>query len=297
MGKIASMKQSLDHALGKGKATNNGNSRVAGREQYYTPTETSLRLTRQAVALIPHYRGKTFIEPAAGTGSFVKAFGAMGIESIIALDIEPKFEGVLQTDFLEYKLPKGLSNAVAISNPPFGRNHSLSIPFFNKLAPHCSHIGFVVPRSWRKWSIVNRLDKHFHLILDEDVNVDYVDGNGGQVYPRGGGLKTIFQLWERREGLRPKVDVVDRKLIERTRPDLADISLTVFGRGCGTFKREFPRVKNTTQMFLKVLDPIAYKALEHANLEQFYSNVAFVEALSWDEINYALNEYLDSPKA
>ena len=81
------------------------------------------------------------------------------------------------------------SPRITITNPPFGRNHSLSIPFFNKCADISNYIGFIIPKSWRKWSILNRLDRRFHLIHDEDLNVDYIDGGIGK-------LNTIYQIYE-----------------------------------------------------------------------------------------------------
>lgn len=288
------MKQSTDHALGKGRASNKGNTRTAGKEQYYTPPITALSLVDTCASHIPDLSQRTLIEPAAGTGNFLDAYRALGVESILAYDLEPKTEGITQADFLTLTLPDSLVNAVAITNPPFGRNHSLSVPFFNRLANHCSHIGFVIPKSWRKWSVQNRLDSRFHLIHDEELSIDYLGEDGKQLPGGSGGLNTIFQLWERRTEHRLKVRVQDCGLFERVKPELADISLTVFGRGCGKVKTEFDRVPNTTQMFLRSKDPLAAKALQEANLEQFYKNVAFVEALSWAEINFAVREWCEA---
>jgi hypothetical protein len=85
----------------------------------------------------------------------------------------------------------------------------------------------------------------------------------------------------------------DRGYIEKCSPEEADVSLTVFGRGCGSLKRDFQRVSNTTQMFLRVNEDWVYEALESVDYSKFYENVAFVEALSIKEIWYLLNEYRD----
>jgi hypothetical protein len=71
------------------------------------------------------------------------------------------------------------------------------------------------------------------------------------------------------------------------------VSLTIFGRGCGKVKTEFPRVPNTTQMFLKLNNDWVLDALMNVDFSRFYNNVAFVEALSIQEINYLLNDYHD----
>ncbi|MCX6497056.1 MAG: hypothetical protein NTW23_07035, partial [Rhodoluna sp.] len=140
-----------------------GNRRVTGKEQFYTPAELALSLTKQISPLVGGFENRLVIEPAGGTGAFIKAAKLQGASKVISFDIEPKADGVLLADFLVADL-SGISGAITISNPPFGRNNSLSIPFFNKAAKHSDFIAFIVPRSWRKWSVMNRLDINFHLI-------------------------------------------------------------------------------------------------------------------------------------
>jgi hypothetical protein len=73
-------------------------------------------------------------------------------------------------------------------------------------------------------------------------------------------------------------------------PDQADVSLTIFGYGCGKVKTKFEPVANTTQMFLKLNHPQALAALESVDYSKFFKNTAYTEALSLPEINYLLNE-------
>jgi hypothetical protein len=86
------------------------------------------------------------------------------------------------------------------------------------------------------------------------------------------------------------VKVVDKGIIEKVTPDHADVSLTIFGYGCGKVKTEFEKVPNTTQMFLKLHHPKALQALESVDYSRFFKNTAYTEALSLQEINYLLNE-------
>lgn len=286
------MKQDLSEDLGRGKATISGNTRTAGKEQYYTPSSTATELFQVALGLIPDLLDRTLVEPAAGTGSFTKVFANFGVKDIRAFDIEPKDPAIIQANFLQDEcLESELTHGVAITNPPFGRNSSLSVPFFNRLADHCEYICFVIPKSWRKWTLQNRLDRRFHLIHDQELTIDYQDESGAYI-SQSGMLKTVFQIWKREEFLREKVAVPPSGLFEKSTPQAANASLTVFGRGCGTLKEDFPRKANTTQMFLLVRHPLGFEALRGANLAQFYNNVATVEALSWDELNFAVNEWM-----
>lgn len=267
-----------------------GNRRTTGKEQFYTPTDLALRLATLVSDKVGGFKDKTVIEPAGGTGSFLQAAKALNANKLISFDIEPKAEGVLLADFLlESKSLEKINNAITISNPPFGRNNSLSIPFFNKAAQHSQYIAFVVPRSWRKWSVLNRLNRNFHLIHDENLSIDYVDELGEMVWQKAR-LKTCFQIWERRAELRPVVKVKDQGLLSKVKPEEADVALTVFGYGCGKVRTRFDRVPNSTIMFLKLHDKRVLKALQSVDFSKFYKNTAYTEALSLQEIRYLINE-------
>lgn len=266
------------------------NKRVTGKEQYYTPSDTANDLTIKMLKVAP--KGATWLEPAGGTGQFIEAMVNNGIEQIVSYDIEPHHNLVQKTDdFLNEDLSH-LSHCVTLTNPPFGRANKLSVPFFNKCAEVSDYIGFLVPKSWRKWSVINRLNFNFHLVYDEELSIDFIYNNEDE--KRKGNLATVFQIWERRSEMRDKITVSDHKYITKTTPDVADVSLTVFGRGCGTVKTEFPRVPNTTQMFLKLNADWVLDALKTVDFARFCNNVAFIQALSIQEINCLLNEYADA---
>jgi predicted RNA methylase len=264
-----------------------GNKRVTGKEQYYTPAHLAESLMAEVQTVVPNLSRRVIIEPAGGTGSFIKAASAAGVTQFLSFDIEPKHENVIQGDFLAADLTA--VDAVTISNPPFGRNNSLSIPFFNKAANHSEFICFIVPRSWRKWSVINRLDRRFHLVADHDIQIDYEDDAGEKLSVKNN-LATCFQIWQRKEILRPRYSVSDKGIIEKTDSNNADVALTIFGFSCGKVMTEFERKPNSTKMFLKLKHPQALKALQTVDFSKFYMNTAYTQALSLPEINYLLNE-------
>ena len=266
-----------------------GNRRVTGTEQYYTPRPLALELTKTLLAVSPGSRNLPFLEPAGGNGSFLVALETLGIKDVSSVDLHPKHKGVIEHDFLSYTPDK--SNLVTLSNPPFGRNNALSVPFFNHAARFSNLIAFLVPRSWRKWSVQNRLDRRFHLIHDQDVDVDYVTADG-EPFGQKNELRTCFQIWEKQDSFRPLVKVQDKKFLEKCSPEAADIAIRVFGFGCGKVLFDFPRQPNTTLMFLRVLDQRALSVIEGLDYERFYLNTAFTKALSFQEINYLLNQEL-----
>jgi hypothetical protein len=266
-----------------------GNTRVTGKEQYYTPRPLAHTLVEYVEQVLGPLKGKKVLEPAGGTGAFIEAALVKGPLEIISFDIEPLHNQVQPGSFLDQELSEG--GFITISNPPFGRNNSLSIPFFNHAASVSDAICFVVPRSWRKWSVTNRLDLNFELVFDKDLDIDYVDSTGDLISDKSR-LATCFQIWRRTLTPRLPVRIKDMGVIEKVSPKLADISLTIFGYGCGTVKQDFDRIPNTTQLFLKLNHPKALAALQSVDFSKFYKSTAYTEALSIQEINYLLNEHI-----
>ena len=266
-----------------------GNRRVTGLEQYYTPENLAHELTGVLFARLQHPLNRIYLEPAGGTGSFLEALNAFGAKNIMSMDTHPKHPKVKKADFLKFQTNE--SNLVTLSNPPFGRNNALSIPFFNHAANFSSHIAFLVPRSWRKWSVQNRLDPNFHLIHDQDVNLIYQDQDGVPL-AKSNELRTCFQIWERRNDQRIKMQVPDNGYLQKVSPADGDVAMRVFGYGCGQVIEKFERQPNTTMMFLKLQAGVTASLLRGLDFERFRNNTAYTQALSFQEINYLLNEEL-----
>ena len=266
-----------------------GNTRITGTEQYYTPAALASELVARTLQHLDNPRSVYFLEPAAGTGSFLRALESAGIEAMTAIDKYPKNHRVTQADFLTWSPHR--TDFVTISNPPFGRNNALSVPFFNHAAEFSNYIAFLVPRSWRKWSVQNRLDDRFHLIEDTSVQVQYEDEFGNKI-AKNNDLRTCFQIWKKQDFPRKKISVPDNGLIAKSGPEQADIAIRVFGYGCGQVFDQFERVPNTTLMFLRILDKRVMGLIKGLDYESFAINTAYTKALSFQEINFLINQEL-----
>jgi hypothetical protein len=130
---------------------------------------------------------------------------------------------------------------------------------------------------------------NFELVSDQDIDIDYVDSSGELISDKSR-LATCFQIWKKTATPRVPVKITDMGVIEKVSPELADVSMTIFGYGCGNIKEDFERVPNTTQLFLKLNHPQALVALRSVDFSRFYKSTAYTEALSIQEINYLLNE-------
>lgn len=128
-------------------------------------------------------------EPSAGTGSFSRLLPL----GSLAYDLDPKAPGIIQADFLKLELPQTGKLAV-VGNPPFGKNSSVAIRFFNHAAPRAVLIAFIVPATFKKMSVQRRLDPNFHLEAEMAVphNAFWFCGERKRV-------PTVFHIWVKKD--------------------------------------------------------------------------------------------------
>jgi len=153
-------------------------------DQFYTKPSVALTLS-DFVKRQPWFNDiERVVEPSAGVGAFSGLF-----ENCLAFDIEPRAENIVQADFLAIEVTKG-PKTLAIGNPPFGRQSSLVIKFFKKCAEFADYIAFILPKSFEKASMQNRLPLTHSLIYSELLpsNSFHVDGMDYDV-------PSLFQIW------------------------------------------------------------------------------------------------------
>ena len=90
-----------------------GNTRVTGKEQYYTPVALANQLVAEVEKVLGPLQAKTVLEPAGGTGAFIQAALAAGANRVISYDIEPLHSMVQQGSFLDQELNE--ENLITIS--------------------------------------------------------------------------------------------------------------------------------------------------------------------------------------
>ena len=190
------------------------------------------------------------IEPSAGSGNFL-----LNIKhnNKIGLDIEPEHESIIKKSFFEYYPNTNLySNILTIGNPPFGRVCSLAIKFFNHAAKFSNAIAFIIPRSFRKISIQNKLDINFKLISDIDIS------NKLNTFDPPINVKCCFQIWIRTNNKRlikkQNVKHIDWKFLHYTKDDilLSDFAIRAYGGNCGEIiENNFDTLNNKGWHFIK----------------------------------------------
>jgi len=141
------------------------------------------------------------LEPSAGSGAFLDC---LPYHKSIGIDLEPdpKRRDIVKMDFFSSN-PSSDGICLVVGNPPFGKNCSLAVKFFNHAAHFADKIAFILPRTFRKVFIINSLDDRFHLVKEivlgdnsfflPDNNLDY-------------DVPCVFQVWEKRREERKTIE-------------------------------------------------------------------------------------------
>lgn len=163
-------------------------------DAYFTPIESAKFC--QSLLYAHDWVGydKVVLEPCAGDGVLID--GLPG--EIYLQDIKALRDDVVEQDYLTAPLrPVDL----VFTNPPFGTMCNLAVPFFNKACKDSDRVAFIIPATFRKASVTDRLDLNFWKVVDEDLpdlNFRLPDGSTKWV-------KCIFQMWEKRSTPRKKI--------------------------------------------------------------------------------------------
>ena len=176
------------------------------------------------------------LEPSAGNGSF---FLQIPTPTKLGLDLRPDHPQVHQRDFFTF-LPSVSGRILVVGNPPFGKVSSLAIKFFNHAATFASVIAFIVPRTFRRRSVQNKLDLSFHLLYDIELSLEPCAFSPPMM------AKCCFQIWEKSEQKRVLEDLplvhphwnflsygpLDANG-QPTPPQNADFAIRAYGGHCG----------------------------------------------------------------
>lgn len=180
----------LDMGNSKGTTKSGGQKDIL--DKFYTKPEVAALYI--AKADISHYT--TIIEPSAGNGSF-----SSQIPNCIALDLKPEGVGIREQDWLKYEHPEKLDGekVLIIGNPPFGQQNSVAVKFINHAAAFADRVAFILPVSFKKESVQNRISLDMHLTYEEDLPKNSFTFNGENY-----DVKCVFQIWDRKEEKRVK---------------------------------------------------------------------------------------------
>ena len=217
--------------------------RQAGLDKFYTNPDIAEKCITTVGNMYDWNIWGMVIEPSAGNGSFYTRIPVSN-DKKIGYDIAPEHESIICQDFFNLTEIETNVPILIIGNPPFGRVSSLAIKFFNHAAKLSNVVGsviaFIIPRTFRRPSVQNKLHTAYHLVWDEDIPTSPCSFTPNMA------VKCCFQIWERRNEHR------ELTIQEKTHPDWqflamgpldergqptpptgADFALRAYGGKCG----------------------------------------------------------------
>lgn len=171
------------------------------------------------------------IEPSAGNGSFLKIIKLL-CKNYIFMDIEPEHKEIVKQDFLTFDFSniKGKFRKIhIIGNPPFGRQSSDAIKFIKRCSKFADTISFILPKSFKKESLQNRVPLNYHCIFQIDLET-----NSFLVNDKEYNVPCVFQIYYKKNYLRKikeKLEPLNYKFVKKN--DNPDISFRRVGVKAG----------------------------------------------------------------
>ena len=164
------------------------------KDQFYTPTETALACFNRFKTILKSKNESdaeyTYIEPSAGDGSFLKVLPK---DRTIALDIDPKAEGIEIADYLEWQPPTN-QKYIVFGNPPFGLRGQLALKFINHSAQFADYVCFILPQLFESdgKGVPRKRVTGYNLIHSEKLDTEFYEPSKKSVK-----VNCIFQVWSK----------------------------------------------------------------------------------------------------
>lgn len=157
-------------------------------DKFYTKRSIAERLIDISCDILRIDKEKQkFIEPSAGDGAFSDQ-----LYNVVAYDLCPESSGIIEQDFLLDFPIEDAENRISIGNPPFGKKGKMAIEFLNKCGRLTKAVCFILPSTFRRWSVQSKIDKSLRLIYDEDLPLDSFEFDGNTY-----SLNCVFQIWSK----------------------------------------------------------------------------------------------------
>lgn len=215
-------------------------------DKFYTDKKVSKRLIELTKEKINNMNDYMIIEPSAGDGSF-SDYLFKSFDNVEALDIEPDKDYITKMDYFDFVADKDTKYLV-IGNPPFGRISSLAYKFLDHSMKYADYVCFLIPRTFKRQSMMKKINKNFHLLYQEDLPI-------GVFIPKSMSAKTVYQIWEKRNYKREVPILKDTtkdfsvlKIKDRMKSDFA---IRAYGSKCGNISEDIKNLAPRSWHFIK----------------------------------------------
>ena len=256
------------------------NNNAKKLDQFYTNNDVAKYCYNELLNVIKkqniNIKNAVWLEPSAGNGAFYSIMP----EPKLGIDIDPKIDNIIKHDFFTYDLPK--ANYITLGNPPFGKNSSLAIKFFNRCAEKSEIIAFIVPKTFRKDSVKNKLNLNMELIEECEIK-DFSFNIEGKIVS----VPCVFQIWKKVPYLRNKIKSL--KLVDGLffcNKENADIAFQRVGVNAGAIKtkEKFSTKAEASHLFIKLDDLKDIELLKNIDWSEIKYNTAGNPSISKSEL-------------
>lgn len=161
------------------------------KDQFYTKTEMARRcwdIMMEKTGIDP--TKYVFIEPSAGAGTFLSVLP----RSSIGMDIEPREEGIMKQDYLDWKPSNTTSKYIVCGNPPFGLRGHMALKFINHSYDFADYVCFILPQLFEsdgKGSPRKRVIG-YNLIHSEKMHGEFFNPDNKNIK-----VNCVFQIWSK----------------------------------------------------------------------------------------------------
>ncbi len=260
-------------------------------DKFYTKPDV-VRLCSNAIQthLQISYYNDTIIEPSAGNGAFID-FIKSTVSDYHLYDLAPEHSEIIQQDYLEYTHIRSSRGKIhVIGNPPFGRQSSLAISFIKKSCQFCDSISFILPKSFKKNSLMRHFPPNFHIRFETDLpdKSFVVDGKEHDV-------PCVFQIWEKTTDMRPTIIKMEPRnftFVDKT--DHPDIAFRRVGVNAGNISTDINDKSIQSHYFIKFANNIdkskIINVLSHTHFDA--NNTVGPKSISKQELIAKYNPFL-----
>jgi hypothetical protein len=232
------------------------------------------------------------IEPSSGNGSFINGIKSLS-KNYIFYDLEPDHNEIIQQDYLLFnpnELKSKYENIHIIGNPPFGRQSSLAIKFIKKSCEFAESVSFILPKSFKKNSLKNKIPQKFHLIFEYDLP-QYSFLVNEKEYD----VPCVFQIWKRMECNRQIDEKIEPdKFMFVNKTDTPDISFRRVGVNAGVISKDIEEKSIQSHYFIKFTNNKSTddNILLLSQIKFDSNNTVGPKSISRQELIYKFNSYL-----
>ena len=250
-------------------------------DKYYTKetvVDECIEIIKKVISI---NRYDLIIEPSAGNGAFIKSIISLS-DNYKFYDIVPEHKDIIRMDYLTINFTR--NNIHVIGNPPFGRQSSLAKKFIKKSCEFANSISFILPKSFKKPSMINCFPLNYHLIHCSDIS-----DNSFLVNSIECDVPCVFQIWQYKESKR---DIEDKlipngfKFVKKN--ENPDISFRRVGVNAGMVSKDVMDKSLQSHYFIKFTKKFDINKLN--NIVYDFNNTVGPKSISKPELIKTFNK-------